>query len=84
MHAGQSGLHLKGATVTVHPTIEAFQAGAELLDLQSSKAGLDDAIAQLAAWMDLATPHLSKDDLVVLTTIGAMLYREGMRNRRSG
>lgn len=64
-----------------HPTIEAFQAGARLLDLQGSKVGLDDAIVQLAAWMDLAHPHLSEDDLVVLKEIGANLYREGLRNR---
>jgi len=65
-----------------HPAIEAFEAGAELLDLQGSPAGLDDAIAELAAWMALAERHLSEDDLVVLTTIGATLYREGLRNRR--
>ena len=66
----------------VHPTIETFEDGAELLDLQDSPAGLDDAIAQLAAWMALAGEHLSEDDLIVLTAIGAMLYREGLRSRR--
>jgi len=64
----------------MHPSIEAFQAGAELLDLQESSAGLDDAIAQLAAWMDLASARLSEDDLVVLNAIGAMLFRAGLRN----
>lgn len=64
-----------------HPTIEAFQAGAELLDLQDSKASLDDAIAQLAAWMDIAFSRISEDDRTVLTEIGAMLYREGLRRR---
>jgi len=66
----------------LHPAIEAFEAGAELLDLQDSPARLDDAIAQLAAWMALAGEHLSEDDLIVLTAIGAMLYREGLRSRR--
>jgi len=65
----------------MHPTIEIFRAGAELLDVQESSAGLDDAIAQLAAWMDLASERLSEDDLVVLNTIGAMLFRAGLRHR---
>jgi hypothetical protein len=64
-----------------HPTIEAFQAGAEMLDLQNSRVGLDDAIAQLAAWMDLASARLSEDDQVVLIGIGATIYREGLRSR---
>lgn len=64
-----------------HPTIEAFQAGAEMLDLQGNQASLDDAIAQLAAWMELASTRLHEDDLVVLTGIGATLYREGLRHR---
>lgn len=66
----------------IHPTIQAFQAGAELLNVQDSPAGLDDAIAELAAWIDLASDHLSEDDLVVLTKVGAMLYRTGLRNRQ--
>lgn len=71
-------IELKMAT---HPTIEAFQAGAEMLDLQGNQVSLDDAIAQLVAWMDLASTRLSEDDLVVLIGIGATLYREGLRNR---
>jgi len=65
----------------MHPTIEIFRAGAELLDVQESSAGLDDAIAELAAWMDLASERLSEDDLVVLNAIGAMLFRAGLRYR---
>lgn len=68
--------------MSMHPTIEAFQIGAELLDVQDSTACLDDAIIQLAAWMDLAAGHLSEDDLVALTAIGSMLYREGLRKRQ--
>lgn len=49
-----------------HPTIELFQQRAELLDLQGSKKGLDDAIADLAAWIGLAADHLSEDDLAFL------------------
>jgi hypothetical protein len=66
----------------MHPSIEAFQVGAELLEVQESSASLDDAIAQLAAWMDLASERLSEDDLVVLKEIGAMLFRTGLRNRQ--
>ena len=65
----------------MHPAIEVFRAGAELLDVQESSAGLDDAIAELAAWMDLASERLSEDDLVVLNAIGAMLFRAGLRYR---
>lgn len=65
----------------MHPTIEVFRAGAELLDVQESSAGLDDAIAELAAWMDLVSERLSEDDLVVLNAIGAMLFRAGLRYR---
>jgi len=66
----------------MHATIEAFRAGAELLDVQESSAGLDDVIAELAAWMDLASERLSEDDLVVLNAIGAMLFRAGLRHRQ--
>jgi len=66
----------------IHPFIEVFQAGAELLDAQLSHADLDDAIAQLAAWMDLAVTRLSEDDVAVLNGIGATLYREGLRKRQ--
>ena len=65
----------------MHPTIEIFRAGAELLDVQESSAGLDDAIAELAAWMDLALERLSEDDLIALNAIGAMLFRAGLRYR---
>jgi hypothetical protein len=69
--------------MATHPVIETFQGRAELLDMQGSSAGLDEAIAQLAAWMDLASDRLTEDDVVVLTEIGATLYRDGLRKRRS-
>lgn len=68
-------------TMSVHPTIHLFEQLAELLDLQRSEAGLDDAISRLAAWMDLARDHLTEDDLTVLREIGGVLYREGLRRR---
>ncbi|MNY77240.1 hypothetical protein D3C86_2170770 [compost metagenome] len=55
-----------------------------LLDMQGSKAGLDDAIANLAAWMELARNHLTEDDWAVLGEIGGVLYREGASRRRAG
>ena len=66
-----------------HPTIELFEQRAALLDLQGSGAGLDDAIADPAAWMDLAADRLTEDDLAVLGRIGGVLYREGLRRRRA-
>lgn len=46
----------------IHPIIELFQERAGLLDMQRSKAGLDDAIANVVAWMSLIADHLTEDD----------------------
>jgi hypothetical protein len=62
-----------------HSTIKLFEKTARLLESQDSSKGLDDAIAQLAAWMDVS--DLSEDDWVVLVEVGAILYREGLRRR---
>ena len=64
-----------------HPLIKLFEQRAELLEIQGSKAGLDEALTQLAAWMDLAQKHLTEDDMAVLGEIGGLLYREGLRRR---
>lgn len=64
-----------------HPTIELFEQRASLLDVQGSGQGLDNAIASLAAWMDLAGGRLTEDDWAVLGGIGALLFREGRRRR---
>lgn len=66
----------------IHPIIQLFEERAGLLDMQASKAGLDDAITKLAAWMSLAADHLTEDDLAVLGEIGGLLYREGVSRRR--
>jgi hypothetical protein len=66
----------------IHPTIQLFEERALLLELQRSRAGLDDAIANLAAWMDLAGDRLTEDDWAVLGEIGGTLYREGVSRRR--
>ncbi len=67
----------------IHPFIGLFAQRAEILDIQNSKPGvaIDGAMAKLAAWMTLASDHLTEDDLAVLGDIGAMLYREGLRGR---
>ncbi|CAN5714444.1 hypothetical protein BH10PSE18_BH10PSE18_08010 [soil metagenome] len=65
----------------IHPTIELFEQRAALLDVQGSDKGLDDAIAELAAWIGLAAGRLTEDDLAVLGGIGGVLYREGLRRR---
>lgn len=63
------------------PIIKRFEATAELLDIQNDQSTLDDAIARLAAWMDLAADHLTDDDCAVLVGIGALLYRDGLKRR---
>lgn len=65
----------------IHPTIQIFQQRAELLNIQQSIEGLDDAIANLAAWMNMARDRLTEDDWVVLGEVGGLLYREGVRRR---
>ena len=57
----------------IHPTIQIFQQRAELLKMQHSLRGLGDAIANLAAWMDLARDRLTEDDWVVLVEVGGLL-----------
>jgi hypothetical protein len=67
----------------IHPIVQLFEEHAVLLDMQRSRAGLDEAIAHLAAWMDLARDHLTEDDWAVLGEIGGVLYREGVSRRRA-
>jgi len=62
-----------------HPIIKLFEVHAELLDIGGSVEAIDDAIVQLAAWMDGL--DLSEDDEALLCHIGAVLYREGLRRR---
>jgi hypothetical protein len=55
-----------------------------VLDLQGSTFGLDDAIANLVAWTDLAADQLTEDDMADLSEIGGLVYREGLRRRQGG
>lgn len=67
-----------------HPVVTLFQHRAEMLDMQGSKAGTDEALVQLASWIDLERDKLSEDDLAVLVGVGAMLYRDGLARRVTG
>lgn len=62
-----------------HPIIKQFEAHAELLNISGSVEAIDEAIVQLATWMDGL--ELSEDDQALLCHIGAVLYREGLRVR---
>lgn len=65
----------------IHQVIARFEQSAEMLDMQRSKENLDDAISLLAGWMEMSSRSLSEDDLAVLTRIGGILYRDGLRRR---
>lgn len=62
-----------------HPIIKQFEAHAELRDISGSAEAIDDAIVQLALWMD--SLEVAEDDAALLCRIGAILYREGLRRR---
>jgi hypothetical protein len=68
-----------GGWIMDHPIIKQFEAHAELLDISGSVEAIDEAIVQLATWMDGL--ELSEDDQALLCHIGAVLYREGLRGR---
>ena len=68
----------------LNPIIEAIQARAELLDIQQSPQGLDDALATLAGWIEMNQEELPEDDLAILLEVGAVMYREGLRRRLEG
>lgn len=67
-----------------HSTIRRFQQRAKSLEEQHSLKFLDDAILDLARWMDGAHQRLSDQDRAVLVEIGGVLYREGLRRRAGG
>ncbi|MCK3850626.1 hypothetical protein E4O98_07885 [Pseudomonas sp. W2Jun17] len=65
----------------INPIIQAMQARAELLDIQESTQGLDDALANLAGWLEMRQEDLHEDDVTVLLEVGGILYREGLKRR---
>lgn len=50
----------------IRPIVQLVEERAALLDMQQSRAGLDDAIANLAARMALIRDHLTEDEWAVL------------------
>ena len=64
-----------------HPNARLFELLSLMQELEGSRKGLDDAIAELAAWMELARDRLTDDDWVALGQIGAVLYRAAARTR---
>ncbi|MEJ8815229.1 hypothetical protein WKW77_29465 [Variovorax ureilyticus] len=62
-----------------HRNVELFELLALVQDLHGSRESLDDAIADLANWMDVARDRLTDQDWIVLGEIGAVLYREVRR-----
>ena len=62
-----------------HRNVELFELLALVQDLHGSRKTLDDAVAELASWMDLARDRLTDGDWIVLGEIGAVLYREVRR-----
>lgn len=68
-------------TTHVHPLITLFEQRAELLNVQDSKASTDDALGLLAAWIESNQRILTEDDLVVLSEIGGIFYRDGLQRR---
>lgn len=69
-------------TDPTHLTIKRFQQRAEMLDQLGSPKSLDDAIADLVRWMDLAHDRLTEQDRAALVEVGGVLYREGLRRHR--
>jgi hypothetical protein len=65
----------------IHPLIALFETKAAVIEITDGKDGLDEAIALLASWMSVAENKLSEDDLAVLSDVGAILYKEGLRRR---
>lgn len=58
-----------------------FNQSSELLIMQKSKEDLDDAINIFADWIGSCVHELMEDDLVVLTLVGGIMYREALKRR---
>lgn len=66
----------------IHPFIALFEQKAQLLETSGMTNHLDDAIAMLAQWLAIRQENLTEDDMTVLSDVGAIFYREGLRQRR--
>ena len=64
-----------------HPVIGLFRLHAEMMNAQAAPHDSDEAIVQLAAWIDSVQHWLTGDDLSALTAVGGIMYREQLRRR---
>ena len=64
-----------------HPIVEQFRAQAAILDATQSSRSLDEATLQLAIWIDLNADRLCEDDMVILSAVGGILFRECLNRR---
>jgi len=62
-----------------HDIIKLFERSATLLTLQGNQWDVNDALAELSAWVELSRSKLTDEDMVVLGQIGGVLYREAQR-----
>ena len=67
----------------IHPFIALFEQKAQVLDASGAFRHSDEAIVMLAQWLAVRHPHLTESDVIVLTDIGAILYRDGLNRRLS-
>ncbi|QHE89227.1 hypothetical protein [Hydrogenophaga sp. BPS33] len=65
----------------VHQFIALFEQKAQVLDAACVSPDPDAAIVMLAQWLDIRHEDLTEEDLIVLSDIGALLYRDGMSRR---
>lgn len=66
---------------TEHPVIRLFRLHAEMMDSQAAPHDADEAIVQLASWIDSVQHWLTEDDVSALTAVGGVMYREQLRRR---
>ena len=64
-----------------HPIIQLFRSYADMLDSESAPNDPDEAIVQLASWIDSVQHWLTEDDVSALTAVGGIMYREQLRRR---
>ncbi|AVY95736.1 hypothetical protein GCM10027202_17990 [Microvirgula curvata] len=63
------------------PVLSQFEVQAKMLDFAEDSSNLEDAIAMLAGWIEMAEPRLQQHDIAALICIGGTLYRESRRRR---
>jgi hypothetical protein len=59
--------------------VNIFETTASALDAAGNKEGLYEAITHLALWIENTEGKLSESELLALIHIGAIVFREGIR-----